>query len=379
MAGRLAPSQRASKESIEQDLKILARSPLIQAIQDSVDGYLMVLNQELQVLAVNGRLLRELGLETPESLVGRRPGEALGCVHAIGGCEGCGTSQACATCATLLSILQSQKENQPVVGECISTVVRETQKEPLHFRVRAAPVKVAGQEFTVLVFYDITADRRRDALERVFFHDILNTITGLRGWSTLLSRGIAGNSSEVATRIAFLSHRLTREVQDQRMLMQAEKGTLQVHLEREPVSDLLALLATIVDASEFAKGRPLILPEIPSTECVVTDASIFLRVMTNMLKNAFEASTNGNPVSVEYRRQEGRPVFLVHNEASIPSEVVPHIFQRSFSTKDGTGRGVGTYSMKLFGEQYLRGEVGFETSEEKGTTFFIELPSREEL
>ena len=36
-----------------------------------------------------------------------------------------------------------------------------------------------------------------------------------------------------------------------------------------------------------------------------------------------------------------------------------------------TGR---TYSMKLFGEQYLKGKVWFSTSEDKGTTFFISVP-----
>jgi sensor histidine kinase regulating citrate/malate metabolism len=48
------------------------------------------------------------------------------------------------------------------------------------------------------------------------------------------------------------------------------------------------------------------------------------------------------------------------------------LFQRSFSTK-GTGRGIGTYSMKLFGEKYLEGRVDFESTRENGTTFFIEI------
>jgi len=49
------------------------------------------------------------------------------------------------------------------------------------------------------------------------------------------------------------------------------------------------------------------------------------------------------------------------------------LFQRSFSSK-GSGRGLGTYSMKLFGEKYLDGEVSFESDRIKGTTFTISLP-----
>jgi sensor histidine kinase regulating citrate/malate metabolism len=49
------------------------------------------------------------------------------------------------------------------------------------------------------------------------------------------------------------------------------------------------------------------------------------------------------------------------------------VFQRSFSTK-ARGRGLGTYSMKLFGEGCLGGSVWFTTSEAAGTTFSISLP-----
>jgi sensor histidine kinase regulating citrate/malate metabolism len=49
------------------------------------------------------------------------------------------------------------------------------------------------------------------------------------------------------------------------------------------------------------------------------------------------------------------------------------IFQRSFSTK-GTGRGIGTYSVKLLTEKYLQGEVSFISTKEFGTTFYITIP-----
>jgi sensor histidine kinase regulating citrate/malate metabolism len=48
------------------------------------------------------------------------------------------------------------------------------------------------------------------------------------------------------------------------------------------------------------------------------------------------------------------------------------LFRRSFSTK-GRGRGIGTYSMKLLGEKYLKGRVWFTSSPNAGTTFFIEV------
>ena len=66
--------------------------------------------------------------------------------------------------------------------------------------------------------------------------------------------------------------------------------------------------------------------------------------------------------------------IAVHNGEVIPPEVQARIFQRSFSTKARHGRGLGTYSMKLFGERHLGGEVSFKSTPQAGTEFAIVLP-----
>jgi len=58
----------------------------------------------------------------------------------------------------------------------------------------------------------------------------------------------------------------------------------------------------------------------------------------------------------------------------MPHNVQLQIFQRSFSTKAQTGRGIGTYSIKLLGEQYLGGKVEFTSREPDGTAFVLTLP-----
>jgi len=72
-------------------------------------------------------------------------------------------------------------------------------------------------------------------------------------------------------------------------------------------------------------------------------------------------------------RKEASVVFSVQNPGVMPHTTQLQIFQRSFSTR-GPGRGTGTYSIKLFGEHYLKGKVWFSSSEEEGTTFFLSLP-----
>jgi sensor histidine kinase regulating citrate/malate metabolism len=93
-----------------------------------------------------------------------------------------------------------------------------------------------------------------------------------------------------------------------------------------------------------------------------------------MLLNALEASHVGERVRVWYEPQEGQPAFHVVNPGELPEESARQIFHRSFSTKEGHGRGLGTYGMKLLGEDHLGGTVSFQSSAAEGTRFTIVLP-----
>jgi len=370
-----APAGRAAPERLAEETRVALQSPVFRAIIESLDGYLMILNPQRQILAVNERLLKDLGLEKPECMIGSRPGEALSCIHATEMTGGCGTSKACATCGAVNAILDSQRNGEAVTSECLATVRRGEVTESAEFRVRATPARVGPFEFTILVFQDISAQKRRDALERVFFHDILNTVGGLMGWSSLLERSIDENPRETAQRIVALSRRLTQEIRDQRALLEAESGSLEVMPQPVRPADLFDSLATVFEAHDAARGKNLVLEPPPAGEVIETDESLLMRVLINMTKNALEAIHPGETVTVRFERlPDGRPAFRVHNPGAIPEMIALRIFQRSFSTKGGRGRGIGTYSVKLFGEQYLKGRVGFTSTVEEGTTFFIELP-----
>jgi CheY-like chemotaxis protein len=96
-----------------------------------------------------------------------------------------------------------------------------------------------------------------------------------------------------------------------------------------------------------------------------------------MLKNAFEAAEPGAEVGLQLEFDGGAPRFTVRNPGAMPDYVQARLFERSFSTRSSVGRGIGTYSMKLFGERYLGGAVGFTSNAAGGTRFFITLPVRE--
>jgi sensor histidine kinase regulating citrate/malate metabolism len=67
--------------------------------------------------------------------------------------------------------------------------------------------------------------------------------------------------------------------------------------------------------------------------------------------------------------------FQVTNPTFIPKEIQLQIFQRSFSTK-GENRGIGTYSIKLLTERYLKVRISFTSLDEKGTSFYARYPEK---
>ena len=93
-----------------------------------------------------------------------------------------------------------------------------------------------------------------------------------------------------------------------------------------------------------------------------------------MLINAFEATASCRTIRLNVTAFSGQVNFGVWNADVISPAVAIRIFQRNFSTKSESGRGLGTYTMKLIGEELLGGRVYFESSTVNGTTFFLTLP-----
>jgi signal transduction histidine kinase len=106
-----------------------------------------------------------------------------------------------------------------------------------------------------------------------------------------------------------------------------------------------------------------------------TDPVLLNRVLGNLIKNALEASPLGTIVTVRSTCSSVGYVFRIHNPTVMEDAVQSQLFQRSFSTKQGKGRGLGTYSVKLLTERYLRGQVAFDSVEQIGTTFYVTLPT----
>ena len=167
---------------------------------------------------------------------------------------------------------------------------------------------------------------------------------------------------------------LIQEIQTQKDLVYAESGKLSVNPVNTTYNTLLEKLSDLYSDHTLSKGKDLNFQFLENDIQIFTDQVFLVRSLGNILKYALEASEPGQSVSVSCTYDEETVKIDVKNEEVIPEDIQLQIFQRSFSTKAASGRGIGTYSIKLLGEKYLKGKVNFCSEKDKGTIFSIELP-----
>lgn len=369
-----ASTGRAADADILKSYSKLSEDMQLRMISDAMPDIAMILSPERQIVYSNKALVDLLGLDEEKSELGMRPGELLKCIHADETSFGCGTSTSCRYCGALNAVLECQKTGLPASRECRITSLVDGQNMSYDLQVNASPYKFRNKDYVIFAMKDISDLKRRRVLERMFFHDVLNTATGLSGLLNALKE--SDNLDEIREFIGYAekaSNDLIEDLVSQRALSAAESGDLQINISRFSSVQLLHDIAAYLTHHDIATGKRIIVEPFSHSVQIETDSQLLKRVLINLVKNALEASPADSMITISSRLTNKTISFYVSNPTYMPVDIQRQIFQRSFSTK-GNDRGIGTYSVKLLTTKYLKGKVGFETDEMNGTTFRIELP-----
>jgi signal transduction histidine kinase len=363
-----APAERAAPAELQRQAGAVTRGLGLDRVTGTIPVLMMILNAQRQIVYANRGVLTLLNLDDADQVCGTRPGEAFHCIRAAAAPGGCGTSIHCRTCGALQAILAAQRG----AGELRECRIATVEGGALDLRVWATPVEVNHETYTLLSVQDISDEKRRRALERIFFHDIMNAAVGLRGLSELLEKGSPEDSPRFRGMLHDLAGKLIEDIQAQRDLANAENQDLVVHPAEVKTSELVSGVVDMCQSIAVAHRLKLAAESV--TDAMLTSDKVLLRrVLGNLVKNAIEASRPDDTVSVSCRVDVEGVQFEVKNPAVIPQEIQSQLFQRSFSTK-GEGRGLGTYSIKLYTERYLKGSVSFSSVEGEGTVFRVRYP-----
>ncbi|WP_319481647.1 HAMP domain-containing sensor histidine kinase [uncultured Draconibacterium sp.] len=365
-----APAMRYTNGQLESQSKTILDNKQLVSFVESISQMVLILNKHRQVVYANNSYKKFCKQLNHDPLIGKRPGETFNCANAFKSVAGCGTTNACKSCGAVNAILEAQKGKRSTKECQILTI----DNDALDLEVTANPLDLDGEKLTIFSVNDISANKRRASLERVFIHDILNSAGAISGLSSILKEiDDPEQLRDIAQTIEYASQNLIEEIQAQRELGAAERGELHLQPREVNSNTLLTDLQRTYAKHELNNGKPIQV-SIDSVECTfTTDLVLVRRILGNMIKNAIEMNVPHDTITLSCKESENQIELSVHNNSIVPDKVKDQLFKRFYSTK-GKGRGLGTYSMKLLGEKYLKGKVSFTSGEEIGTTFYIQLP-----
>lgn len=367
MATKYLPSETFPMEKVLEQKSKIEKPEIFQEIILNLPYPILVLNSLRQIVFYNDALLENYPDIRNNEILGNRPGDVFKCENSKLE-DGCGTTVFCRTCGAAKAIAASLAGREDI-QECRITTYDD---DAYDFRVWTYPKIIDNEKFSIFTLIDISHEKRRHVLERIFYHDILNTVNGIIGLLELaLTSDYESQEQLLQTSLSF-SKIMADEINSQRLITLAEADELEIEVNKFSIKHLINEIISLYQTQTLFKDIELKI-EITNDFELVTDKILFRRIIVNLLKNAIEASKPGSIIKITFEKSEALNILKVYNQSVMPEEVKLQIFKRSFSTK-GKGRGLGTYSIKLLTEKFLKGKVSFISEIGFGTEFTVEIP-----
>jgi len=216
-------------------------------------------------------------------------------------------------------------------------------------------------------------ERRRDLMADVT-HELRTPLTVVQGNLEGMLDGVYPADERTLGSLIDEIKIISRLVDDLRTLALAESGALQ--LKKEPTDLAMLVLDSVAPFQTQANTKSVtikleIMPDLPWVEL---DPGRMRQVLTNLLANAVRYTPAGGTVSVNYRQLSRHALLEVQDSGTgIPTEELPHIFERFHKSSDSGGMGLGLAIAKHLVEA-LGGTITAESGPGQGTKMKVELP-----
>ncbi len=365
-------SVRVDDEEIKRVYKIVKRHKELVSLINDLPLWIIILNKERQAVFYNKKLSDDLEVKDKWDVLGARPGEIFSCQHAWADQAGCGNSDFCKYCGAVKAIRNSHFGKKDV-QECKLLINNNKQINAMDLEVSSSPLNLDSEELFMFSILDISAMNKSLFMEKTFLHDIRNTAAAIVSNADLISMEEDQEmKDELIKLLTPTAHQLIEEISAQQEIRSADLGEWRSQSKkiesREIVKDVIATCKHYILDSDIKI-------EASVEDIIINSEDVLLkRVLINMLKNAIEASKDGDVITIQCKNlSDVSVIFSVHNPSFIPDDVRLQLFHRSFSTK-GNNRGIGTYSIKMITENYLHGEVSVHSDRANGTVFSIVIP-----
>lgn len=227
------------------------------------------------------------------------------------------------------------------------------------------------------------AEQQKADLMSVVSHEFRSPVAVIKGAMDLIQDGDAGEIAPDVKKFIDMASTSTSQlmhlVNDFLDIQKLDAGKLQFHMETEGLRAIVqqSVEANLVYAREFNVEYKLVEPQDKANVCC--DSKRIYQVITNLLSNAAKYGGKQDTIEISVNNMGSKArVSIKDNGPGIPEDFHDKVFSQfsmaNISNKTSIkSSGLGLNIAKSIVEHH-NGNIGFDTSTGKGTTFWFELP-----
>jgi len=239
------------------------------------------------------------------------------------------------------------------------------------------------------IFQDITEryslEKEKDEFLSIAAHQLRTPLSGIRWMLEMLIEGDAGELPEEAKEILHdifnNNQRLAFLVDDLLDVSRINMGKLTESVDSINIIDTISQAITALDGLAKQREINIIFEKGNAGKSrVKMGMRRLFQLLENVISNAIKYSPKGSSVKIA-ANFDGNKICVTVSDSGIgiPEKYKDKIFGKFFRAPNAVlneteGSGLGLNVVKSYVEE-AGGRVWFESQEEKGTTFFIELPA----
>jgi signal transduction histidine kinase len=227
-------------------------------------------------------------------------------------------------------------------------------------------------------------EQRKDIFMSMASHELKNPLTALKGFTQLLKRRVEKQdiqgSGDLLVRMEAQTTRLTKLIEDLLDVSKIQAGGLEYAEERIAID---ALIQDIVETIQHTNTTHTIRMHGTSHIYVIGDSDRLGQVFINLMTNAIKYSPQATSVDVSIAAANDEVLVSVRDYGvGIPEEHLSKIFERFYRVHGAQeqafpGLGMGLYISHEIVKRH-GGKIWVESTEGKGSTFYVALPTEPE-
>lgn len=373
--GKVVAEEGAAFHSKTDQADDLLNTTLLASLDKSSDA-IITLDEQFIVRDLNPSAARMLG-------VGLEDGIGSQCMDVLC-CKNLNRMLLCGTSSCPLTRVLKGKKPRPNEDLLIGSEHRHI----CEVSTSITPVSVKDTSYAVFIARDMSALKVANQVRANFVsmvsHELRTPLNSVHGFIELLLQGHMGDlKEEQRTYLGYTQEgvqQLISIVEDILFMTRSDLGQFETRMQEVPLHSLVKQVVGSLQPQAMKSGV-VIYQDVPSTTpSLYIDPQRIKQVLNNLVTNAIKFTPPGGTVTISTRRYDENMqlISIIDTGYGIPVEDRPHVFERFYQSNHSQqskmgGYGLGLSIAKLIVEQH-GGTINFDTTVDKGTTFFFTVP-----